>query len=173
MLQHRGKTKADLAGGFLGTAFELAAHFLREFVDNAHPARRFALQVGYLKRHFTGKERRRDRALELISQSLLYFFPYRLNLPPATLQGSAQFARHSIHVVNGEIHVNRNRLSNVLEHHVAFDGLGFEEGLIDEDSYIFPGTKLGQRLRRGGYDVGFFVGDLLNSLSASRDLGKA
>ncbi len=106
------------------------------------------LKIRNLQRHFAGEQQRGDRALEFVSQSLLYFLPHQQDFLLVPMQSGAQFARDPVHAVDGEVHVHRNGRPNMFQHHVAFDRLGFEECLIDENGDIFPGAKLGQRLRR-------------------------
>jgi hypothetical protein len=63
------------------------------------------------------------------------------------MKRSPQRARDSVHIANGEVHMNRNGCADVFQHQVALDRLGFEGGLIDKNSHVFSGAKLGQRLR--------------------------
>jgi hypothetical protein len=171
MLQ-RGDARAEFTAKFSGLTFELAAHFLRKFVDAAHSVYGFALKIGKLQCHFARKEKRGDRTLKFVLKGLLYCLPDQLDFFLMAMQGCSKLACHSIRVVDGKIHVNRNGLSNVLENHVAFDRLGFEKSLIDQNSHVFPGTELGQRLGRGGYNVGFLGCDSLNGLRATRGFGR-
>ena len=51
-----------------------------------------------------------------------------------------------IHAIDGKVYVDRNRHADVLQNHVAFDRLGFQKRLIDENSHVFLGTQPGQCL---------------------------
>ncbi len=146
---------------------KFASHLLRQLVDRTHPAFRPDCEVGNLQRHFTGEKQRRHRAFKVISQRLLGLLAELLRMFPVPPQSASQFARHSVHAVDREVDLNRNRGAEVFEHHVTFDGLSFEERLVDQYGDIFLGAQQGQRLRRRGCKMGFFRCELLNCLDTS------
>jgi hypothetical protein len=43
--------------------------------------------------------------------------------------------------------MNWNSRPNVFQHHVTFDWFGLQECLIDKNGHVFPGAKVGNRLR--------------------------
>jgi hypothetical protein len=45
-----------------------------------------------------------------------------------------------------KFYVDRSRHPEARQHHIAFDRLGLQKRLIDENSHVFLGAQAGQRL---------------------------
>ena len=99
-------------------------------------------EIRNLQRHFAREQQRRDRALEFVTQSLLYLLPDQPDFLLVPMQCRPQLTRDPVHVVDGKVHVNRHGGPNVLQYHVALDRFGFEECLIDEHGHIFLGAQV-------------------------------